>query len=151
MKTDNIEDSQEIDPPISKGLNEVGSRTGNNEDRPLVRLVTIEQLRVRISNHQIFQDAGEITGFSKVLLALLQDLMIVHEPLQSSEPHVGIECDKCDKQTDEVNLVGHCGECVNAKFNCDLSPEDLQHFNENRERKRKGLAQIAYPGLPVVL
>ena len=38
MKTDNIEDSQEIDPPISKGLNEVGPRVGNNEGRPLIAL-----------------------------------------------------------------------------------------------------------------
>lgn len=63
MKTDNIEDSTETDPPISKGLSEVGSPTGNNEERPLV------------------------------------------------------ECDKCGKKTDYLNIVGHCFECVNAKFN----------------------------------
>lgn len=36
---------------------------------------------------------------------------------QYTVPETGVKCDKCGKQADEVNLVGHCGECVNAKFN----------------------------------
>jgi len=174
MKTDNIEESQETNTPISKGLSAAGSPVGNNEDRPLARqrllgkfhiddyylreapdqvaflLASLKFVPYRVeflAASQVFEYIGCSPLFDEIspgVIPLEYKIVIIRdkedqlvnaipividpyeltEPMGSGEdwkqysvPETGVKCDKCGKQTDEVNLVGHCGECVNAKFN----------------------------------